>query len=83
MTLKDTFVKLLMTIRGISVEKAAEIVKVYSTPHHLFEAFNSLNNEEAKKKMLLEIGGNMVRRRKIGTSLSDKIYQIWNNDTYQ
>ncbi|CAG8463046.1 8991_t:CDS:2 [Funneliformis caledonium] len=82
LTLKDTFVKLLMTVRGISVEKAAEIAKVYSTPHHLFEAYNSLNNEEAKKKMLMEIGGNMVRRRKIGTSLSEKVYQIWNSDIY-
>ncbi|CAI2162170.1 12816_t:CDS:2 [Funneliformis geosporum] len=82
LTLKDTFIKLLLTVRGISVEKAAEIVKVYSTPHHLFEAYNSLNNEETKKKMLMEIGGNMIRRRKIGTSLSDKIYQIWNSEIY-
>jgi crossover junction endonuclease MUS81 len=82
LTLKDTFIKLLMTVRGISAEKAAEIVKIYPTPYHLFDAFNFLNNEEEKKKMLMEIGGNMIRRKNIGPALSDKIYQIWNNNTY-
>ncbi|RIA93696.1 hypothetical protein C1645_761897 [Glomus cerebriforme] len=82
LTLKDTFIKLLMTIRGMSAEKATEIVKTYPTPHHLFDAFNFLDNEEEKKKMLMEIGGNMIRRKNIGSALSDKIYQIWNNDIY-
>jgi crossover junction endonuclease MUS81 len=82
LTLKDTFIKLLMTIRGLSAEKAAEIVKVYPTPHHLFDAFDFLDNEEEKKKMLMNIGGNMIRRKNIGSALSEKIYQIWNSDIY-
>ncbi|PKY54845.1 hypothetical protein RhiirA4_502602 [Rhizophagus irregularis] len=82
LTLKDTFIKFLMTIRGLSAEKAAEIVKIYPTPHHLFDAFDFLDNEEEKKKMLMNVGGNMIRRKNIGSALSEKVYQIWNNDVY-
>ncbi|PKY33381.1 hypothetical protein RhiirB3_420509 [Rhizophagus irregularis] len=68
--------------KRLSAEKTAEIVKIYPTPHHLFDAFDFLDNEEEKKKMLMNVGGNMIRRKNIGSALSEKVYQIWNNDVY-
>ncbi|CAG8552039.1 18251_t:CDS:2 [Gigaspora rosea] len=82
LTLKDTFVRMLMTIRGISVDKAAEIIKNYPTPRKLIQEFNSLTNEDDKKKMIMNACNGIIRRKKIGPSLSDKIYQIWCANNY-
>ncbi|CAG8819013.1 14376_t:CDS:2, partial [Gigaspora margarita] len=82
LTLKDTFVRMLMTIRGISVDKAAEIIKNYPTPRKLIQEFNSLPNENDKKKMIMNACNGIIRRKKIGPSLSDKIYQIWCANNY-
>ena len=50
-----------MTTRGISAEKATEIIKKYPTPYDLFEAFNSLNTEEEKKKMIKNVYDGVIR----------------------
>ncbi|CAG8494658.1 7514_t:CDS:2 [Dentiscutata erythropus] len=82
LTLKDTFVRMLMTIRGISVDKAAEITKIYPTPRKLIEEFDSLTTENDKKKMIMNACNGIIRRKKIGPALSDKIYQIWFANNY-
>ncbi|CAG8652029.1 6698_t:CDS:2, partial [Scutellospora calospora] len=76
LTLKDTFVRMLMTIRGISVDKAAEIIKNYPTPRKLAEEFDYLTNENDQKKMVMNACNGIIRRKKIGPTLSDKIYQL-------
>ncbi|CAG8778059.1 15036_t:CDS:2, partial [Cetraspora pellucida] len=76
LTLRDTFVRMLMTIRGISVDKAAEIIKNYPTPRKLIEEFDSLTNEDDKKRMITNSCSGIIRRKKIGPTLSHKIYQI-------
>ncbi|CAG8507983.1 11387_t:CDS:2, partial [Racocetra persica] len=75
LTLRDTFVRMLMTIRGISVDKAAEIIKNYPTPRKLVEEFDSLTNEDDKRKMIMNACSGIIRRKKIGPALSVKIYQ--------
>nr|CAG8573282.1 2604_t:CDS:2 [Entrophospora candida] len=82
LTLRDIFLKFLMTIKGISAEKAMEIIKKYPTPHDLFEAFNSLNTEGEKKRMIKDIYDGMIRRKKFGPVLSEKVYKIWHADNY-
>ncbi|CAJ0850600.1 1292_t:CDS:2 [Entrophospora sp. SA101] len=82
LTLRDIFLKFLMTIKGISAEKAMEIIKKYPTPHDLFEAFNSLNTEGEKKRMIKDIYDGMIRRKKFGPALSEKVYKIWHADNY-
>ncbi|KAG0244055.1 Crossover junction endonuclease mus81 [Actinomortierella wolfii] len=39
-SVKDTFSKILMTIRGVSAEKAVEIVRTFKTPRALFSALD-------------------------------------------
>lgn len=82
LTLKDTFIKMLMTIKGISAEKAAEIIKKYPAPHKLVQEFNSMPNEDDKKKMVKTACESAIRRKQIGPILSEKIYRIWCADNY-
>jgi crossover junction endonuclease MUS81 len=81
LTLRDLFVKMLMTIRGVSGEKAAEIVKVFPTPKALFDAYETLSSEEEQNDLLkgtIEAAG----RKSIGPALSKKIRGIWYSDKY-
>ncbi|RHZ64173.1 hypothetical protein Glove_326g198 [Diversispora epigaea] len=82
LTLKDTFIKMIMTIKGISADKAAEIIKKYPTPLKLVQEFNSISNEDDKKKMIMAACESTIRRKRIGPTLSEKIYQIWCADNY-
>ncbi|CAG8468556.1 8411_t:CDS:2 [Diversispora eburnea] len=82
LTLKDTFIKMIMTIKGISADKAAEIIKKYPTPLKLVQEFNSISNEDDKKKMIMAACESAIRRKRIGPTLSEKMYQIWCADNY-
>ncbi|KAG0341131.1 Crossover junction endonuclease mus81 [Podila humilis] len=76
---RDVFVKMLMTIRGVSAEKAAEIAKTYSTPRRLFS-----NLDEGGPRMTLSARRKLVARtnsgggrKKIGPAVSAKVADIW------
>ncbi|CAM9011195.1 unnamed protein product [Wickerhamomyces anomalus] len=49
MTVREMFVRMLMTIRGISLEKAIAIQKDYKTPKDLIRNFDGQDPELAKK----------------------------------
>lgn len=82
MTLRDTFLKMLMCTRGVSAEKALEIQKVFKTPKDLIDSFRSIRDrggaEEAKKMVMLRVDpGAKTDRKKIKAALSAKIYEVW------
>ncbi|OLL23383.1 Crossover junction endonuclease mus81 [Neolecta irregularis DAH-3] len=76
LTLADIFLKMLLTIRGVSAEKAIEIQKVFPTPRHLLDSYNSCR-DEMDKKMLIAKSIQGYGRKSIGNALSEKIYGIW------
>lgn len=67
--------KMLMTVKGISAEKAIEIQKHFPTMIHLVEALASVDEEEGRK--LVGERCAKIGRRKIGLVLSSKIYDIF------
>ncbi|RUP47862.1 hypothetical protein BC936DRAFT_145256 [Jimgerdemannia flammicorona] len=77
LTLGDLFVKMLMTVRGVSAEKATEIAKRYGTPRGLLTAYDALREEEQRKRMVKEATEGSIARRKIGLNLSKKVCQVW------
>ncbi|KAF8941018.1 Crossover junction endonuclease mus81 [Dissophora ornata] len=84
LVVKDTFVKMLMTIRGISSEKAIEIARVYGTPRALFSELDEVGDRPSKEqrlKMLARTGSN-VGRKKISEGLTAKVIEIWNTEQY-
>lgn len=84
LVVRDVFVKMLMTIRGISEEKATEIAKTFGTPRALFSQLDdaSVSPTQSERRKLLARYGSNIGRKKIGPALSAKMADIWFSDEY-
>lgn len=76
LTLRDVFLKMLMCVRGINIEKALEIQKNFRTPKELAEAYEKCVETE-KKGLVMKSCSGTVGRKKIGAELSSKISEVW------
>ncbi|KAG6003228.1 Crossover junction endonuclease mus81 [Claviceps maximensis] len=81
MTLRDVFLKMLMTTKGVTGERALEIQKRWRTPHHFIKAFEACGSGEQGRKRKQELVssqlGHLVGRKKMGKALSHKLAEIW------
>lgn len=75
-TVAEMFVRMLMTIRGVSLDKAVAIQERYHTPVQLTEAYRGKSDSEGETMLRREFKG-QIGARKIGPSLSKKIYEVW------
>ncbi|KAF9966765.1 Crossover junction endonuclease mus81 [Mortierella alpina] len=84
LAVRDTFVKMLMTIRGVSSEKAVQLARAYGTPRAMFSALDGAEDGrgKAKRKHILAQTNSPVSRRNISEGLSAKIAEIWYADEY-
>ncbi|CZT02229.1 related to Crossover junction endonuclease MUS81 [Rhynchosporium agropyri] len=84
-TLRDTYLKMLMCIRGVTGEKALEIQKRWKTPKDFVDAYNRIEEnegkgEQARRKKIDLVSSemsNLVGRKKIAKVLSVKISEVW------
>ena len=67
----NIFINMISVIPGVSEKIAVKIHEKYNTLNDLIKAYNLIENENDKKKMLSEI---LVTERKVGKVLSEKIY---------
>lgn len=81
MTLKDVFLKMLMTARRVTGERALEIQRRWKTPYELVDAYRRCGAGEAgrKRKADMVFGelGHLVGKKKFSKSLSQSIAEIW------
>lgn len=80
LTVKEMFIMMLMTIRGVSFEKAITIQNKFPTPKLLLEYFHVTHKdleEEMKKTLLDKEFAHMVGNKKIGKATLERIYEIW------
>ena len=63
---------MLKQIPGVSTNCAESISKIYPSFNDLLNKYKELENEDEKKHLLSQI---MIKKRKIGNKLSEKIYQ--------
>ncbi|CEJ90716.1 hypothetical protein VHEMI06477 [[Torrubiella] hemipterigena] len=81
MTLRDVFLKMLMTTRGLTGERALEIQRKWKTPHGFIKAYQECGSGEQGKKRKIDLVsgelGHLVGRKKFTKSLSQKIAEIW------
>ncbi|KAH6690736.1 crossover junction endonuclease MUS81 [Plectosphaerella plurivora] len=81
MTLRDVFLKMLMTTRGVTGEKALEIQKHWRTPRDFVKAFEACGSGEAGRKRKFEMVANatsaLVGRKKIAKAVSQRIAEVW------
>ncbi|KAK9453931.1 hypothetical protein V1511DRAFT_50295 [Dipodascopsis uninucleata] len=83
LTIRDVFLRMLLTIRGLSWEKAIEIQKQFPTPHHLWselvEEYTSYGEHAARELVMRRCNSEsaILSRKRIGPALSSKIAEIW------
>ncbi|KAH7133680.1 ERCC4 domain-containing protein [Dactylonectria macrodidyma] len=83
MTLRDVFLKMLMTTKGVTGERALEIQKRWKTPYDFVKAFEACGTGEQgikrKRDMVFAKTNQLVGRKKITKLLSQKIAEVWGN----
>ncbi|KHN95281.1 DNA repair nuclease, XPF-type/Helicase [Metarhizium album ARSEF 1941] len=81
MTLRDVFLKMLMTTRGVTGERALEIQRRWRTPHDFVKAFEACGSGETGRKRKRELVssqlGHFVGRKSISKALSQRISEVW------
>jgi len=77
LNLRDVYLKMLMCVRGISLEKALQIQKIYPTPIELVEAYEQCANEDEMKGMIMKQFANAPGRKKVGPAISAKVAEVW------
>lgn len=79
-TVRETFIKQLLVLKGLSVEIALEIANNYSTPMELCAAYRQLSKKDGEHLLTALTIGDI--KRKIPTNVSKTIYQLYTSDTF-
>lgn len=81
MKVSDMFVKQLLQLHGISVDKALAIVSKYPTPRLLKFAYDACENAKGAEGLLSNIEFGTLNK-KVGPVISTTIYQLYNFKDY-
>ena len=74
-SVRDVFVKLLLQVRHVGVDKAAAVARVYPTADALFRAYLAQPDDAARRALLADLAcGVGARKRKLGQVASDSIF---------
>ncbi|KAL8733236.1 MAG: hypothetical protein Q9166_002253 [cf. Caloplaca sp. 2 TL-2023] len=76
-TLRDVFLQMLMTTRGLTGDKAIEIQKRWHTPRAFIEAYEKCKDEKEKETMVEKGLEGVVGRGKVGKALSRAVAEVW------
>lgn len=75
LTVRETFIKQLLSLKGLSVDIALEITKYYPTPSHLFEKFSTLSQLDGENLLTKITIGDL--KRKVPAPVSKTIYHFY------
>ena len=78
---KDMFLKQLIQIRNIGLDKALAITEVYPTMKSLIDAYDRRVFNKEKEELLTNLTFG-PQKRKIGSQVSKKLYQLYCLDDY-
>lgn len=75
LTVTETFIKILLQVKGVSVEKALAITKAYSTPKSLIEEYKRCNEKDGQFLLAnLKYGDT---GQNVGLTISKSIYHLF------
>lgn len=74
-TVRETFIKQLLALKGLSVDIALEITKFYPTPSDLYEKYFELSKADGENLLTRITIGDL--KRKIPAPVSKSIYQFY------
>lgn len=78
LTVTETFIKILLQLKGMSVEKALAITKKYPTPHSLILAYAKCDRKEGETLLSYLKYGDL--NRNVGPATSKAIYQLFSSN---
>ncbi|KAJ1890988.1 Crossover junction endonuclease mus81 [Kickxella alabastrina] len=82
LTVGEIYLRMLLTLRGISADKALAIGWQYQTPTQLFKALLGDPNDSNGSEKLLEDLTMYGSRRKLGPALGKRIAQFWTAESF-
>jgi crossover junction endonuclease MUS81 len=74
-TVRETFIKQLMALKGLSVDIALAITEIYATPTDLYQTYRSLSKSEGETLLTNITIGEL--KRKIPKTISNTIYHFY------
>lgn len=77
LTVTETFIKLLLQLKGLSVEKALAITKKYPTPRSLIKAYSKCNPKESEYLLAYLKYGHL--NRNVGHVNSKIVYELFSS----
>lgn len=75
LTVTETFIKVLLQLKGMSVEKALAITSTYNTPKSLIEEYKNLSRREGETLLANLKQSDLAR--KVGPVASKSVYQLF------
>lgn len=78
LTVRETFIKQLLSLKGLSVEIAMAIVSKYPTPRDLYMKYREGSREDNEKLLTLIQVGSL--KRKISANISSAVYYLYTSD---
>lgn len=76
-TIRDLFMRQLIQLKTLTVEKAVAITEVYPTPSHLFKKYRECQSKEQAENLLTLIKYGKLKKN-IGPTISKIIYDLYN-----
>lgn len=77
LTVTETFIKILLQLKGMSVDKALAITQKYPTPRSLIHAYAQCDRKEGETLLAyLKYG---LHYRNVGLATSKSIYRLFTN----
>ncbi|XP_055377830.1 crossover junction endonuclease MUS81 [Condylostylus longicornis] len=76
---REIFIKQLLQLKSLSIDKALSITEIYPTPKSLLLAYKKCGNREEAEKLLACIPSGKLNRP-IGIQISKTIYQFYNDN---
>jgi len=77
LTVTEVFAKMLLRLKGLSVDMAQTIVRVYPTPRHLMEGYSKCDNGVERVKLISDLVYGMEGKRKIPKAVAEALMKFW------
>lgn len=76
-TVKDVYIKMLLAIKGMTYSRAVLLQQSYPTPRLLIDAYAREQDQFAKRIMLSQRFGDLIKPLRFNQILSEKVYEVW------
>jgi crossover junction endonuclease MUS81 len=79
LTVREIFMKQLLQLRFLSLDKAQAITQMFPTPRSLFLAYRKCTNKAVAEKLLSNLQCGTLKRN-LGLNISKTLYQLYSNE---